>query len=269
MTYLLFLIIFLIIPLLILMLVTWQDWRRGRSLPPALRNWPPAVALTAHVVVAVLYTTPWDNYLVANRVWWYDPALVTGWLIGWVPIEEYGFFVLQSLLTGLWLLFWAKRLSLPADNFESMPLRIWSTLLAGLLWLASVVILWSDWLPGTYLGLELVWALPPIILQLIFGADILWRQRRLVLIGLVPMTIYLSLADTLAIASGTWTISPALSLQIYLGGILPLEELLFFALTNALLVFGMTLVLARQSQRRLEAMLARRQTSVGVGGHVE
>ena len=23
-----------------------------------------------------VYTTPWDNYLVATNVWWYDPALV-------------------------------------------------------------------------------------------------------------------------------------------------------------------------------------------------
>ena len=33
-----------------------------------LIRWP-AIALLAHVVMALLYTTPWDNYLVANGVW--------------------------------------------------------------------------------------------------------------------------------------------------------------------------------------------------------
>jgi lycopene cyclase domain-containing protein len=96
------------------------------------------------------------------------------------------------------------------------------------------------------------------MLQLAFGADILWRQRRLVLLALLPMTLYLSLADALAIGFGTWTINPALSLEIYLGGVLPLEELLFFLLTNMLLTFGMTLVLARQSQQRIDRFLKHR-----------
>ena len=56
------------------------------------------------VLIAVAYTTPWDNYLVATNVWWYDESLVTGLKLGWVPIEEYTFFVLQTLMTGLWTL---------------------------------------------------------------------------------------------------------------------------------------------------------------------
>jgi lycopene cyclase domain-containing protein len=55
-------------------------------------------------VIAVVYTTPWDNYLVATGVWWYDPQLVTGLVLGWVPIEEYTFFIVQPILAGLWLL---------------------------------------------------------------------------------------------------------------------------------------------------------------------
>ncbi|MEZ4642189.1 MAG: hypothetical protein R3E31_05515 [Chloroflexota bacterium] len=47
------------------------------------------------------------------------------------------------------------------------------------------MILLIGWQPGNYLALELGWALPYIMLQLFFGADILWRQRRLVFLGLV------------------------------------------------------------------------------------
>lgn len=62
--------------------------------------------LLALIIAAVAYTTPWDNYLVATRVWYYDPHLVMNITLGYVPLEEYLFFALQTLLTGfftLWL----------------------------------------------------------------------------------------------------------------------------------------------------------------------
>lgn len=252
MTYFGFLTLFVGTPLIILAGLTLLDLRRGRHLPHELGNWPPWVAIGAHILVAVLYTTPWDNYLVATRVWWYDPNLVTGIVLGWVPIEEYTFFVVQTLLAGLWLLFLARRL--PAGSppeFSSPQLRRVATFIMALVWLAVMGVWLSGWRPATYLVLELGWALPPIMLQLAFGADILWRYRRLILWSVIPTTLYLSAADALAIGSGTWTINPALSLEIYLGGILPLEEFIFFGLTNMLVTFGMVLVLARQSQTRL------------------
>ena len=69
--------------------------------------------------------------------------------------------------------------------------------------------------------------------------------------------IYLSFADALAIRSGTWMIDPAQSLQIYLGGVLPLEEFVFFLVTNVLIVLGMTLILAGESRERIRAFLSR------------
>ena len=52
-------------------------------------------------LIAFVYTTPWDNAIVALGVWGYDPALVWGIVLGWVPLEEYLFFLLQPLLGGL------------------------------------------------------------------------------------------------------------------------------------------------------------------------
>lgn len=260
MTYFGFLFIFLGIPLILLAWATWRDARHGLSLPFELTNWTPTLIVAAHVVVAVLYTTPWDNYLVATRVWWYDPALVTGIVLGWVPLEEYIFFVVQTLMTGLWIFYLARRYA-PHDPAPARPgLRLVSTLVVFIIWLASVAILVSGWRPGTYLGLELSWALLPIMLQLGFGADILWHYRRLVFWGIVPTTLYLSAADALAISSGTWTIDPAQSLQFYLGGVLPVEEFIFFFLTNTLVTLGVILVSALQSQQRLDNFLARRFT---------
>jgi lycopene beta-cyclase len=136
-------------------------------------------------------------------------------------------------------------------------MRLASTGLITLVWLVSVVLLAVGWQPGTYLGLELVWALPPIALQLAFGADILWRYRWIVLWGIAAPTLYLSAGDTFAIGAGTWTIDPMQSTGILIGG-LPIEEFVFFLLTNSLVVLGTLLVLAAESHERAPQSLVRR-----------
>ncbi len=262
MTYFTFLVLFLFIPIALLAVITYIDRRNGRNVPQSLRRWPAWAAILLHVVIAVLYTTLWDNYLVATRVWWYDPDLVAGITIGWVPIEEYTFFALQPILAGLWLLFLARRLAKLASPEPLLAWLRWAGPAAlGILWLGSVAILASGWRPGTYLALELAWALPPIGLQLVFGADILWRYRRLVFLTLASLTLYLAAADTIAITLGTWTINPEKSLNLLIAGLLPVEELIFFLLTNTLVVFGMVLVLAEESHRRFDVIHWRRHKS--------
>ena len=206
--------------------------------------------------VALVYTTPWDNYLVATRVWWYNSDLVLGIILGWVPLEEYAFFVLQPILTGLWVLYWGRRLSLSHGLAVTSPRLRWvTTLVGGLVWLGVGAILVAGWQPGTYMALEVGWMVPPILLQLSFGADILWHQRRWISFSLASATLYYSLADALAISAGTWTIDPAQSLPILLGGVLPLEEFVFFFLTNTLIVFGVVLMLSMESHDRIRHMM--------------
>ena len=91
MTYPLFLLIYLIVPILILGVWLRREWLQTW--------WLRAAAFT--ILIALVYTTPWDNYLVATQVWYYDPARVWNIILGWVPLEEYLFFVLQTILTGL------------------------------------------------------------------------------------------------------------------------------------------------------------------------
>ncbi|MDY7040687.1 MAG: lycopene cyclase domain-containing protein [Chloroflexota bacterium] len=243
---------FIGVPLVMLMATAVYDRRREREFPHQFRTTHPWGAVLTHVAIALIYTTPWDNYLVANRVWWYDPNLVTGITLGWVPIEEYTFFVVQTLMTGMWLLLLMRRWSPVADPPSLRSGLRWAAAgSGGALWLVWVVVLLAGWTEGLYMALILVWALPPIILQLAFGADILWRYRRLVLTGLLPPFLYLCFVDALAINSGTWTISPEKTFGLDLGGILPLEEAIFFLVTNVLIVFGVVLMLAKESRRRL------------------
>ncbi|MEO0337309.1 MAG: lycopene cyclase domain-containing protein, partial [Pseudomonadota bacterium] len=62
MTYLQFLLIFLGIPLIFLS----RHFQKS-SLP---NKKPFRIGILALVLLAVTYTTPWDNYLVMTKVWW-------------------------------------------------------------------------------------------------------------------------------------------------------------------------------------------------------
>jgi len=239
------------VPLLALASISALDLRRCQALRPPFRSWSPWLALLGLVLLALVYTTPWDNYLVANRIWWYAPDRVTGVTLGWVPIEEYTFFVVQTLVVGLWLLLWMRRMPVPAVLSPLWKSVRWvSAVVGSLLWGTWLAVLLSRWPRGLYMALILVWALPPIVAQLAFGADILWRYRRLVLVGLLPAFLYLCLVDAVAIGSSVWTINPNNVLGVYLGGVLPLEEAVFFLVTSMLVVSGMVLVLAQESHVR-------------------
>lgn len=266
MTYFQFLGLFLVVPLSALLALELRDHRRGSRLPDCFQTWRPWLLLAGLAAIAVLYTTPWDNYLVATRVWWYEPRLVCGVTLGWVPLEEYLFFVLQTLLTGtLWLQL-ARRLSPPPRSFRaSGRVRVAGVAVLAVLWLTAAGILGFGWTPGTYLALEATWALVPLLIQAAFGADILWHYRRLTLIVIALPTLLLTAADAVALSAGTWTISPEQTLGWKLGGVVPLEEFIFFLLTNCLVACGMTLFLARESHLRAGLAANRREQCSGAG----
>ncbi|HEX3604697.1 MAG TPA: lycopene cyclase domain-containing protein [Candidatus Dormibacteraeota bacterium] len=90
MTYLEFLALFLVPPILLVV-----GLERGR-LPRSLL-WQ----LGAVATLAIVYTAPWDRVLIVERVWTYPAARVLGTTVLRVPLEEYGFYVLQVALAGL------------------------------------------------------------------------------------------------------------------------------------------------------------------------
>ncbi|NWG05878.1 MAG: lycopene cyclase domain-containing protein [Chloroflexi bacterium] len=269
MTYFGFLLRFLVLPILIFLgihyLLPLPDKERA-----GVRVNPRAVwtAIAVHVFLAVAYTTPWDNYLVATGVWYYNPDLVTGIVLGYVPIEEYTFFVLETILSGLWWWFLARRIS-PLPQGEGLGVRATftpnkllvyvSTCVLVLLWLLFTALFFCGDVKWTYLSITLFWALPAILPQLLFGADILWHHRKLVFWSILIPGAYLSLTDIVALTDTTWNISKEQTTGILFFGILPLEEVVFFFITNVLIVFGMTLLLANESQERLAGIKRRLQ----------
>ncbi len=241
MTYLEFLLIFLAIPISVLLAAQVRNRQSNR-----LFWW----SIAAQIALALTYTTPWDNHLVARGVWYYSPTHVAGIILGYVPLEEYAFFVLETLLVGLWWQFCSVRFQPPGDASAPAAIRRGTAAGVAVLWTGLAVFFLSGWKPGTYLLLMLLWALPPIMLQLAYGADILWHQWRLLAATIIPLGIYLSVADAVAIRAGIWAIDPAQSTGLFLSG-LPIEEAVFFFITVILITFGLTLTVSEESRNRL------------------
>lgn len=227
MTYLQFHLLFIVPPLLLL----------ARGAGPRLRRVGAGArrGLLLMPLVALVYTTPWDNYLVHRGVWSYGADRVIG-TVGLVPLEEYLFFLLQPLLTGLWLY---RFLDAPPPSPREGGRRA-ATAACLLLAMAGAGLLRRE--AGTYLGLILVWAAPVLALQAACGFPWLRAESRAIVIGVSAPTLYLWAADAVALHLGIWRISPDHTLGFALGP-LPLEEAVFFLVTNLLVVQGLVLFL--------------------------
>ncbi|WEL17421.1 Lycopene cyclase family protein [Halorhabdus sp. SVX81] len=184
--------------------------------------------------VALVYTVPWDGQLIRIGVWEYGSTLLGQ--LGVVPYEELLFILTQTVLTGLW----TTLVDVP-DGRGSVTRRqrLVGVLAGGLVGVIGLAVLLVP--SGTYLGAILVWAAPVLALQWGFGWPILVRARRTVTLAIALPTAYLWAADRLAIELGLWTFSPDRTTGLALLG-LPVEEALFFLVTNAFLVQGLVLL---------------------------
>jgi lycopene cyclase domain-containing protein len=239
MTYAEFHLVFILPPIFLLGLAVWRG-RRTRGAGPDALGYLGLIA-----AVAFAYTIPWDNYLVYREVWGYgaDRVLAT---IGYVPVEEYAFFILQPFLTGLWYLLVRARLGHVAAASGSGRAK-W----AGVgFWAAVTVVgaaLWVAGGHGLYLGLILAWAGPVLAGMWWLAGAALWANRRALAWAIGPPTLWLWVADRIAIGLGIWYIAdPTRTGFDPLG--LPVEEALFFLLTNVLVAQGLLLLSLRRAE---------------------
>ena len=233
MSYLTFLLVFLLVPIAALALT---QPRPLAGVGGARGAW----AIPLLCLIAFTYTTPWDNYLVYREVWWYGPERVLG-TIGYVPYEEYAFFLLQPVLTGLFLYGLLARRPAPAE-LAGRPAHLAGSLLYLAVTAAGVVLLLSGWTRGLYMGLILAWAGPVLFGLWAYGGRLVWAYRQAFLVGVAVPTAYLWVADRIAIGLGIWSISERYSFGFNPFG-LPIEEATFFLVTNLLVVQGILLFL--------------------------
>lgn len=92
MTYARFLGLFVLLPILASAWLLRADLARGELRPMLLL-----------LVIVYVATSPWDNAAVAHGLWDFDDARTWGVRLAYLPAEEYLFFGLQTVLTGLWV----------------------------------------------------------------------------------------------------------------------------------------------------------------------
>lgn len=187
--------------------------------------------------LALVYTTPWDNYIIYHKAWWYRKDAVIG-TIGYVPIEEYLFFIIQTILTALWTTFcsrWTLN-SLHLQHSNRVNFYMTRNAVISIL-LISMITGFTYAIPATktfYMGSIVWWTLfVVIVLWYMCGPYVIKRYRETLISILVP-SLYLCYVDLIALRAQVWHINEATSLEIFPVDDLPLEgnftQIVFFSL---------------------------------------
>ena len=227
MSYLAFLFLWVIAPTCVLLL--YLKARAHLKPQSMLLQWH-WVGSAILALIAFLWTTPWDNFIVAQGIWTYGSERVVG-LIGYVPVEEYLFFILMPLFNStLFATFLLRGLKVESTRHERQLLNRCIVLIVGiaLMILATSLVKQERF---TYLSFTLLWFVPPLVLQWFFDPRVLLQKLRLIIVATILPTLYFSLADTFAITDGIWSIHPMTRTGWEIGN-LPFEEIFFFFITR-------------------------------------
>jgi len=192
--------------------------------------------------LAFFYTIPWDNYIIYKGAWTYPSERVLA-VIGYVPIEECMFFVLQTVLTSLWALL-CVRWSTPCFkfNYDEHSYQMIRWIPISILCITTVVG-YSISIPGQntfYLGCILCWVSPVLIFVWYGGGNFFVKKIIPSSIAIIVPTIYLCWVDQVAIKNNVWHINKTTSLNIFIVDDLPVEEAFFFFITNVLIVLAVS-----------------------------
>lgn len=192
-------------------------------------------------LVSLATASPWDNYIVYHKAWWYCPNCVL-FVIGYVPIEEYSFFVIMTVMTTIFTSM-VMRWELPTLHLKATSsLQFMVVRYVPILGFASAAVWgWFNAIPNTqtFYGGCILWYTMPVLALLWWGASNYIVSRFVPFaISIIIPTIYLCWVDLIALRAGTWHINEATSTGIFVIDVLPLEEFGFFFLVNCVLVFA-------------------------------
>jgi lycopene cyclase domain-containing protein len=236
-TYFRFHLIFNLPLLVVLFGSSWgEPWTRG--------EWS---AMGLVLIVVVAFTTPWDNFAAKWGIWGFPRARYS-LRVGYLPIEEYAFFVLQSLNVMLGL----------RTLFHFFP--AWHRLVATDPGRWTYICLGASLLPWIVIGLQLrswrhkagsrvnyalhlVWFLPVVYTQWVLAPALFAAHAGLLLILTCVFGLYYTWSDLVAVHGGTWFFDERQITGFKFGGILPWEEVAFFFLTSLLVAQSYLLLL--------------------------
>lgn len=204
------------------------------------------VKLFVLVTLALIYTTPWDNYIIYHKAWWYRKEAVFG-TIGFVPVEEYFFFIIQTIFTSLWTTM-CSRWTLNSLYLSSPDRKQFELTRYSMISVLSVIILtgWSYAIPATktfYMGSIAWWSVFVLVIIWVMAGSYIKQRSLPTLLSVVVPSIYLCWVDIIALRARVWHINEATSLEIFPWNDLPLEEMVFFFVTNTVVVNAIPIVL--------------------------
>lgn len=189
------------------------------------------------ILIAYMYSVPWDNIMISLEVWEYsDIVLVTIW---YAPLGEYIFFGIQTIIIGLYLYYIDFNPSHRKSDLQLQNRILGSIFFILIAFIALYFIVFGS-SSLLYLSSITLWTAPVLALQWIVGGNYLLRNLRVIVSTVVPVSVYLWTIDAIAIWFDLWIISTEYTTDIKLG-ILPIEEMLFFTCANLMTVIGIIL----------------------------
>ncbi|HRW11436.1 MAG TPA: lycopene cyclase domain-containing protein [Caldilineaceae bacterium] len=220
-TYLLWLVLCIGIPLLIMLRWHNQLWQQRRALAFA-------------VLGSLGGGWAWDALAVHFDLWYYNAANIAGiWWLG-LPLEEWLWIIGVTLLFGSITVIVADRLGVFPEETPS---------------LLSLVHL-PVCLSMTFLPSQFSYLFMLIVAALIFhgilwarNAPFLWRNRRIIFTVVAIAEVWMVITDPIGGHWGAWYFTPTKVLGIWFLQVMPLEDFLGAAVVSsaaaaAILVFG-------------------------------
>ncbi len=241
-TYFRFHLLFNLPPLLVLLFLgAGAPWHPGE-----------AVALGWVLLAVLLFTTPWDNFAAKRGIWGF-PREKYSFRLGYLPVEEYLFFLWQSLNVMLAVRAGFRYLPRWHTYQQSSFTRVTLVLLglSLLAWLAMIVPLRrlrQKTGPRLNYTLHLVWFLPVLYLQWVMAPPVFTAHAAMLGWITAGFGIYYTLADLVAVRAGLWFFDEKQITGARLPGGLPWEESAFFFLTSLLVAQSYLLLLPAGSR---------------------
>ena len=237
MTYFRFHWIFNVPLLVILILMGWRaPWYHGS-----------VHAMWWVVLAAVVFTTPWDNIAARRGIWGFPRDKYT-LRIGWLPVEEYLFFVLQTIN----VMFAVRVLFYLHPDWHRIAISnptnwTWICLAASVPTWIIIGLQLREWGrargPSVNYTLHLAWFLPVIYLQWVLAPNVFAVHAGLLAMVTIFFGLYYTLADYIAVRAGLWFFDEKQITGWKIAGILPWEEVAFFFLTSLLVAQSYLLLL--------------------------
>lgn len=221
-----------------LLLILW--YFGGKEMPSELSYF-----ILILLGMVVLFTSPWDNWAVKRGIWGFSKERF--WFkIGYLPLEEYLFFLIETMEV-IWLVEVLIHRSLPSALARAIE---WNDPLFYIPCCALLVTWLSVWFKygnhssrWNYAWHLLFWFLPVIFFQWILAWPIFLNHLSTIFWATAGIGTYLSLADWIAVRQGIWFFDEKQITGLKFSSILPWEEVAFFYLTSLLVAQSYVILL--------------------------